>query len=49
MILGLLCRHRRLYIGVRRIHHGRVGAWIAALGLALMLDDILDWPWRCSE
>lgn len=45
MILGWLCRHRRVYIGRRRIHHGRFGKWLAVIGVALMLDDVLDWPW----
>lgn len=26
----------------RRVHHGLFGAWLAAVGLALMLDDIAD-------
>ena len=46
MILGWLSRNRTLHIGQRRIHHGRVGALLAMLGLALMLDDAHDWPWR---
>lgn len=46
MILGWLSRNKRIYIGSHRIHHGRVGALLALLGLALMLDDAHDWPWR---
>lgn len=49
MIIGWLFRHRRLYIGRRRIHHGRVGVVLAIAGIACMLDDILDWPWRCDD
>ena len=47
MILGLLCRHRRLFIGRRRIHHGRIGKWRAVAGVVLMLDDWKDrwWSW----
>ncbi len=34
-----------LYVLGRRVHHGRVGAILAAIGVALILDDIRDWPW----
>lgn len=45
MILGWLCRGRRVFVRGRRIHHGRVGKWLAVLGALLMLDDLLDHPW----
>jgi hypothetical protein len=45
VILGWLVRGRRVYVGRRRIHHGRFGWWLAIAGVLLMLDDLLDWPW----
>ena len=47
MILGLF--HRKLYVGGRRIHHGRVGKWLLFVGVALMVDDLLDYPWRFDD
>lgn len=35
--------NKHLYIGGRRVHHYESGMYIAALGLALLLDDIHDW------
>lgn len=49
MILGWIGRGFKLYIGGRRIHHGRVGKWLAVLGIALMLDDLFDYPWPTKE
>lgn len=49
MLLGFLVRNRKVYLLGRRIHHGRVGALLAAVGVVLMVDDILDFPWRLRD
>lgn len=36
----------RVVIGPWRIHHGRVGFWLVALGCLLMAHDYRDFPWR---
>lgn len=47
MLIGLLCRNRKMYWRGRRIHHGLVGSWLTLAGIALMLDDIVDCAaWR---
>lgn len=49
MILGWLARGRKVYIGRRRLHHGRFGKWCAIAGVLLMLDDALDYPWSWHD
>lgn len=49
MILSHLNGNRRVYICGRRLHHGRVGLLLAAAGVALMLDDFPDFPWRMTH
>lgn len=39
----------RLYVDQRRIHHGLAGALLAAIGVALMLHDRRDFPWRTHD
>ena len=34
--------NRHLFVGGRRVHHFEVGLYLAALGLALFLEDIKD-------
>lgn len=41
--------NRRLYIFGRRLHHGRVGAWLILLGAALCSHDRRDWPWPTRD
>lgn len=45
MILALLIRNRQLHLHGHRIHHGLAGLILTGIGLALMADDILDFPW----
>jgi hypothetical protein len=40
---------RRLYIYGRRVHHGLVGAILAALGLGLLAHDWRDRPWPLRD
>jgi hypothetical protein len=35
----------RLYLHGRRIHHGRVGAWLMLFGALLAGHDHHDFPW----
>lgn len=50
MLFAWLFRNRKVYTpGGRRIHHGFVGALLALVGLALMIDDIGDCRTWCSD
>lgn len=40
---------RRLYVCGARLHHGLTGAFLAALGVALMAHDKADWPWPVRD
>lgn len=35
--------NRHLYVLGRRVHHYETGLYLAALGLALFLEDVNDW------
>ena len=39
----------RVQIGPYRIHHGRVGLWLVAVGVVLCLHDWRDRPWTMRE
>lgn len=49
MIVAWLCGGRRVYVFGRRVHHGLTGLALVAVGIALMLDDAHDWPWRLRD
>lgn len=39
----------RVYIAGRRIHHGRAGLWLLALGALLVAHDWRDRPWPLQD
>jgi hypothetical protein len=39
----------RVWVLGRRLHHGRAGQLLAAVGVALMAHDWRDFPWRASS
>jgi hypothetical protein len=40
---------RRLYVFGARIHHGAVGLVLSAIGVALVIHDRADWPFRLRD
>jgi hypothetical protein len=40
---------KRLYVFGARIHHGAVGLALSAIGLALVIHDRADWPFRLRD
>jgi len=40
---------RRVRVLGLRVHHGLLGASLAALGLVLVWHDRRDWPWRLLD
>ena len=40
---------KRLYLFGARIHHGGVGLVLSAIGLALVIHDRADWPFRLRD
>lgn len=39
----------RLYIATLRIHHGLTGVLLTTTGLALLIHDRHDWPFRLKD
>jgi hypothetical protein len=40
---------RRLYVFGARIHHGAIGLVLSVIGLALVIHDRADWPFRLRD
>jgi hypothetical protein len=40
---------KRLYVFGVRIHHGAVGLALSAIGVALVIHDRADWPFRFRD
>jgi hypothetical protein len=40
---------KRLYVFGARIHHGAVGLALSAIGVALVIHDRADWPFRFRD
>ena len=40
---------KRLYVFGARIHHGAVGLVLSVIGVALVIHDRADWPFRLRD
>jgi hypothetical protein len=40
---------KRVYVFGARIHHGAVGLALSVIGLALVIHDRADWPFRFRD